>query len=231
MTNVTNLPNRVSPKAMKQPAETILAALEKEGDYIAHCLGIADLKPQKDFFTNDSLMKIEEGVARNRDLLSKVPAQTEVEKFAKVVQAALECCSEATLKRQIGLLLGSFPNGALTNADVFVDALMFDINDAGFSDAIIYLACRDLRRRCTFFPSIAEFMNTAEQHQRYWQIALDLPERVREKRQELEGAVAYAERALQQARAGVEDGWRDADGKLLRKREPLSLVRNAGEAA
>ncbi len=60
MTNVANLPNRVAPKAMKQPAETILAALEKEGDYIAHCLGIADLKPQKDFFTNDSLMKIEE---------------------------------------------------------------------------------------------------------------------------------------------------------------------------
>ncbi len=146
-----------------------------------------------------------------------------MEKLAKIAGIALEVRTPVVLKRQIGLLLGSFPNAALPNADTFVDMLIFDVTDAGYSDAIVYLTCRDLRRQCRFFPTIGEFISTAERHRRYWENILKLREELEIKRQQLEAAVAYAERSLQQAREGVEAGWRDEKGTLLGQRFSRNL--------
>lgn len=225
MNNITTMTARGSSKVAKQAPETVLATIEKSGNYISHCRDVLALKPFDEFWTNDSTAKIESRLDHNRQILARVPSLAEVEQFVKIIGHALECGTEAVLKRQIGLLLGAFPNVALPNADTFVELLMHDINDGGYSDAIVFLTCRDLRRKGKFFPTIAEILSTAEGHDSHWRQALDLPKLMITKRQELEAAVAKAERCLDQARAGVADGWRDEEGNLLGPRIPKLLNR------
>lgn len=219
MGNITTMPQRQSAKPHKQHPETSLAHLEREGDPIRRFMEAIAGKPHREIYNTHPLASIQRAIDDNKKLLANLPSDSEVQNIAAVADQALSVTTENVVDKQIGLLLGAYPNAAPTNPEAYVALLKFDIIDAGIPDAITFMTCRELRRTQKFLPTISEFLSIAKRHIDHWSLARRIPARLNAARDDIEAAVSSAERTLVTAREGIEAGWRDEDGNIIGKRE------------
>ncbi len=224
MNNVTLLPTRPGAKQHKRP-ETILAEIAKDGDPLDRLYGALSKKPVTEIGAWDPIAKIEAALSYNRQLLDGLPKPAEVQGLLQTVKDALSTTTESSIKKQVAFLLGAYPNAAPTVPEAYTAMLIFDIMDMGIPDAVVFTTCRELRRTLKFLPTIAEFLAVAEKHLKHWRCTDLLPDRLTRARESIEDAIKRAELSLAEIRRDIENGWRDADGKLLEIGRPLPKFR------
>jgi hypothetical protein len=104
----------------------------------------------------------------------------------------------ATSRYQLAVLatmLAAFPQRTPEHVEGYLGALIEETAD--YSDDVLYLAAREIRRTMRFLPTIAEFREIADKHARAAAVRLDKLERM-----ERQHAVAAREQRLQQLYAG-----------------------------
>ena len=167
---------------------------------------------------------IEAAIAENRYHLSRLPDQSELERLVSIARAALATSTPRVVKREVANLVGSFPNASLASPETYLTALVFDLMSKGIPDAIVVLACRNLRRSCRFVPSIAEVLALADDMLRRWQCLDDLVHELPVTRAQLEEAVRRGEKMLAFVQGEIADGYRDAGGRIIRHRTAYQRV-------
>lgn len=205
--------------ARKPRPEDVLANIEARLGRPVDVLGErAQVTPNVDFSEYSVPARIEEALTHNRQRLALLPEQAEAEELAKIAREALAICTPAVVKREVATLVGSFPNAALSNPEIFLSSLVFDLLDKRIPDAVVVLACRRLRRSSRFVPAIADVLGVADailQSCRAIEaMAVELPAT----RAALVDAVAKAEATLALVKRDIAEGYRDAGGRILRRR-------------
>ena len=74
------------------------------------------------------------------------------------VQASLRPARSEEIKRQLQILIGSFPNASKQDLSIFGVALTEDVASEQPAIAALTNACRHLRRKVNFVPTIAEVL-------------------------------------------------------------------------
>lgn len=116
------------------------------------------------------LDKSEQGLAD----LAALPTTERIEEIAALAEAAMAISTPAVAKREIARLIGAFPNASPANPEVYISALVFDVLDLGISDAVLVLACRNIRRTQKFVPAVAEVIAAAEKVAERWRSLREL---------------------------------------------------------
>lgn len=158
--------------------------------------------------------RIREAIEQNRRALEDLPTEAELEPLIDAVRKALASCSEKTIRQQVAQLIGAFPNANPTDPETYIAALVFDLLDSQIPDAILILACQEIRRTARFLPTIAEVIEAANRHRGRWEDVLALPETLARTRQQLSTALESGERTLKRV---------EADGVFVRDTLPPSL--------
>lgn len=117
-----------------------------------------------------------------RRTLASLPADAEIEDLAALVRKALDQCTEGHVKRQVALLIGSFPNANPTSPELYISALVSDLLDSRIPDAVTYLVFQHIRRTKNFLPTIAEVFDLASREVKGWQRITTLPEELKRNR-------------------------------------------------
>ncbi|HEX6960179.1 MAG TPA: hypothetical protein VF194_19520 [Ferrovibrio sp.] len=121
----------------------------------------------------------------------------------------------ATSRYQLAVLasmLAAFPQRQPDHADAYLGSLIEEA--AGFSDEVLYLAAKEVRRTLRFLPTVAEFLEIAEKHAQ----AADLRKRKLERMERLYNDLEIAERLQQLYRGAIDfDDARYAASELGRR--------------
>lgn len=143
---------------------------------------------------------LEEALEEARSILADLPRDQDVAALAAVVTDALATCTEPFIRQQVAQLIGAFPNASPTDPETYVTALMFDLRDARIPDAILMLACQEIRRTSKFVPAIAEIFQEAKRHLEAWEAVIALPEKVSRARQTMRMSIEHGEEDLRRLR-------------------------------
>lgn len=118
-------------------------------------------------------LAIEATSARSKEFLIRIDAAISeaetVSGLAAIDASISEDCRPAEpqeLKRQLQILIGSFPNAAKQDLSIFGVALIEDVASEKPSIGALTNACRKLRRSNTFVPAIAEVLEALSQEAR-----------------------------------------------------------------
>ena len=103
--------------------------------------------------------------------IAMIPSDEAVKNWKAQIERLLNIRTEQALRKHVALLLGCFPNARPTDPEVYVQTFLFDVFDMRFSDAVVALACRDLRRSLRFPPTIEEFVSAAVRIRDGWRDA------------------------------------------------------------
>ena len=218
---MSQLPSMVSARTSGSQSrpEFILAQIEaKHADFMEKLHRLVYGEPATQFTSRSPIWVLEDALAKNRALLADLPSEEELSGLLELIKPALTISSAAIVKREIAQLIGSFPNAAPADPETYIAALIYDILDTRTPDAIIVTACRELRRTSKFVPAIAEVLATAERHVSRWQGMFSLPDRLGRQRLCLERLVDEGEAALAKALQDINDGLRDANGKIVQRK-------------
>lgn len=82
--------------------------------------------------------------------------------------------TRAYIAKQAALLLGSFPNGAPSDPEIYVGMLIEEIMAGEFFKHAVESGVRRLRRTQKFLPSISEVLEVLNDEQKLWTRRLDV---------------------------------------------------------
>ena len=133
----------------------------------------------------------------------------------------MKTSTESVVKKQIGQLIGSFPNANPTSPEIYIAAILFDVLDTGIPDSVVHTTCREIRRTMKFLPTISEFLDVANKQRANWQMVGPLNRILMANRKSLHDALELAQSALAEAKREIAAGWRDEAGKRTGKRNPV----------
>ena len=166
MTNNPTHAALISATPQRPNAEALLVLIDNNAGLVERLLDTARHKPSAVPHSTAPLRTIRDAIRDNRKLLARLLDPAEAQSIATMARQVLTGTTESVVKRQIGLLLGAYPNAAPSHAEAYVTQLLFDILSIGVADAVTLLACRELRRTQTFLPTIAEFLSMAQRTDR-----------------------------------------------------------------
>ena len=75
------------------------------------------------------------------------------------------------VSEQVGLLIGSFPNGVPNSPEVYTRMLIEEIFAANPSAVALEATCREIRRTKTFVPAVAEVLKVLKERAEWWKDA------------------------------------------------------------
>jgi len=99
-----------------------------------------------------------------RTVLQAAPTNEALDAFVAPIREAqsLQPDRQQTIAL-VGMLLDSFPSGRPANLAAYADSLTHDLMDMGFNPPEVALACRIIRRRAKFLPTIGEMIEAAKE--------------------------------------------------------------------
>ena len=174
--------------------------------------------PNTTFSEHSIIPRIEAALAENRRHLENLPDQNEIDRLAHLASLAISISTQTVVKREVANLIGAFPNAAIANPEIYLAALVFDLLDRQIPDAVVVLTCRKIRRTSKFVPTIAEVLQIAETITDHWGSLSSLSAELRNSRALLQQAVTRGEKILALVREEVEDGYRDPNGMIVRRK-------------
>jgi hypothetical protein len=116
--------------------------------------------------------------------LEQIPDKAGLARTRLTISTALGVHTEKGIRRQVGLMLGAFPNARPHDPEVYVTTLIYDALDLGLPDAVVAQTCQHIRRSQKFVPTVSEFLDTAENIWARWRLYERLIDRVEQRRTE-----------------------------------------------
>jgi hypothetical protein len=137
-------------------------------------------------------LTVRAGIATSQDVQDKLEAATRTAQaiVATVNLSAVEAglneaarpATQQEIKRQLQVLIGSFPNSGRNDLAIFGVALLEDVCEEKPGIAALTNACRSLRRTVKFVPTISEVLTALAQQTQRHQTAIigvrEFPERI-----------------------------------------------------
>jgi hypothetical protein len=137
-------------------------------------------------------LTVRAGIATSQDVQDRLEAATQAAQAiaASVNLGAIEAglkeagrpATVQEIKRQLQLLIGSFPNSGRNDLAIFGVALLEDVCEEKPGIGALTNACRSLRRTAKFVPTISEVLTTIAQETQRHQMALagvrEFPQRI-----------------------------------------------------
>jgi hypothetical protein len=127
-------------------------------------------------------LAIEAPSARRREFLERIDAtiaeactlrRADIVALQDEISSGCRPADSQELKRQLQVLIGSFPNASKQNLAIYGVALLEDVAFERPSIAALTSACRRLRRSNTFVPTISEVLDALSSETRRQQTELD----------------------------------------------------------
>lgn len=205
--------------ARKSRPEEVLANIEASLQVpVAEIAFRIRVQPNTNFSEMSLPARVEAAIAENRRYIESLPAEAEVDGLANIASEVLSISTPGVVKREVANLIGSFPNAAVANPEIYLSALVYDLLDKHIPDAVTVLTCRQIRRTCKFVPSISEVLETAESIADQWRPMGDLSQELRSKRVALMQTIERGERVLAHINQEIADGYRTPYGAILRRK-------------
>ncbi|PHY12850.1 hypothetical protein CSW58_09815 [Caulobacter sp. B11] len=105
---------------------------------------------------------------RARMALETAPPRSVFEgRLADIVEH-LKPAQPGQARAMVGMLVDAFPNGRPQNAVAYMESILHDVVDMGFSAVAIAMACRELRRSSRFLPTVAEVVGACGEASAKW---------------------------------------------------------------
>jgi hypothetical protein len=108
-------------------------------------------------------------VERWRERLAGFPSPDRVAAMVACVNAALAVRTEKGIRTQVGLLVGSYPSARPPDPAIYVDAMIYEVLAGDYGDAVVALACQQVRRTIKFLPAVAEVIAAADAIAARWE--------------------------------------------------------------
>lgn len=201
-----------------RPEEMLIVAEARLQTPVEEIIWRVRVSPNVDFTELSVPQRIEGALAHNRQLLNSLPSEAVVDGLGKVARKALAITTPSIIEREAATLIGSFPNAAIGEPEVYLASLIFDLHDLKIPDSVVVLACRKLRRSRRFVPAISEVLDACNDVLERWKAVENLGDELRAIRPVIEEAVARAEKTLAFVQGEIADGYRDAGGRIIRCR-------------
>ena len=219
MNQLAHVQNVITPAPRKGRPEDALANVEARLEIpLEEIASRIRAVPNTNFSELSVVPRIEAALAENRRNLDGLPNEADVDRLASIASEALATSTPAVVKREVANLIGSFPNAAVANPEIFLSALVFDLLDKHVPDGVVVATCRRIRRTQRFVPTISEVLEIADTLHEQWRSFESLSHELRNKRSALEAAIRRGEATLALVQGEIAEGYRTHEGMIIRRK-------------
>ncbi len=138
--------------------------------------------------------------------LERMPDPEQSARTQALISAGLQVHTEKGIRRQVGLMLGAFPNARPHDPEIYVTSLIYDALDLRLPDAVVAQTCQLIRRTQKFVPAVSEFLETANGVWARWRHALRILEHIEARRRERVKAIETIRNVMLSASEEPEQG-------------------------